>query len=227
MNFGRAFSYAFQDPDWIKKVGIAAVICIIPVLGSIIVLGWALEITRRVIRNEPEFLPDWSNFGDYLSKGFQAFVVTLVFLLPGLLLNVCQQAVNYGHIAAANSGNSNQFGMIANIAVICLSCVSIVFSIAAGFLTPAAIGVLADTGQLSAAFRFNQIIALVRAAPGPYLLQLIVVWLTSVILLPIGLLVCVVGVFAAIAYLSLVTAHLYGQSYKLARSAMAASGSSM
>jgi len=32
MDFGRAFTFAFQDPDWLKKVGLAAVIFLIPIM---------------------------------------------------------------------------------------------------------------------------------------------------------------------------------------------------
>jgi hypothetical protein len=62
MEFGRAFSYTQQDPEWLKKVGIAAALMIIPFVGWLAVLGWGLEITRRVINNDPETLPDWSNW---------------------------------------------------------------------------------------------------------------------------------------------------------------------
>jgi hypothetical protein len=48
MEFGRAFSYAFEDSEWIKKVGIAALVFLIPLLGLIILMGWSLEIIRRV-----------------------------------------------------------------------------------------------------------------------------------------------------------------------------------
>ena len=228
MDFGRAFSYAFQDPDWLKKVGLAAVIMLIPVVGSIVVLGWGLEITRRLINNETDLLPDWSNFGEFLSKGFQAFVVTLAYLLPSLVINICQQGIAISMNAAANSGNgSQQMAGVAGFAAICLSCLSIVFSIAAGFLIPAALGTLADTGQLGAAFRFNQIIGLVRSAPGPYLLQLLVVGVASLILIPVGIIVCIVGVLAVSAYLTTVSSHLTGQSYKIARAAQAATGATI
>ena len=223
MNFGNAFTFAFQDSEWLKKVGIAAAIFLIPVIGPIIAMGWGLEITRRVINNQTDLLPDWSDFGGYVSKGFQAFVVTLVFSLPSLLISVCQQGIGVGINAAANNGNGSQIAAVAGFASICLSCFSIVFSLAAGFLTPAALGLLAETGQLSAALKFNQVIGLVRSAVGPYLLQLLVTGVAAMILMPLGVLVCVVGVLVSMAYLTTISYHLTGQSYKLARAAQGAS----
>ena len=166
MDFAGAFTFAFQDTNWIKKVGLAALIFLIPVVGQIIVIGWGLEITRRVINNETELLPDWNDFGGYLSKGFQGFVVTLAFSLPALLINICQQGLTYGINAAANNSNSGNIAAVAGFGAICLGCLSFIFSLAAGFLTPAALGSLAESGQLSAAFNFNRVIGLVRSALG-------------------------------------------------------------
>jgi hypothetical protein len=215
MDFGRAFSYVFQDPNWLKKVAIAAVLNLIPLIGSLIVLGWGLEITHRVINNDSELLPEWNDIGGFLGKGFQAFVVTLVFLLPSLLINICHVSlVTYG----ANA-QSNQFNAVISVAGICLSCFNFLFSVGASFVIPAAIGTLAETGQMSAALRFNQVFSLVRTAPGPYLLQLVVVGVASVILVPVGFLICFVGVLFSLAYMTLISCHLTGQSYKLARAA--------
>jgi uncharacterized membrane protein len=40
MDFGRAFSFVFEDPDWLKKVAIAGLVMLIPVIGQLVVLGW-------------------------------------------------------------------------------------------------------------------------------------------------------------------------------------------
>ena len=111
MDFGSAFTYAFQDSDWLKKVGLAALIFLIPIIGPITVMGWGLEITRRVINNQTDLLPDWSDFGGYLSKGFQGFVVSLAFSLPSLLISICQSGVS----GAIQNSNSSQMASAAGI----------------------------------------------------------------------------------------------------------------
>ena len=50
MNIVKALTYVFDDPDFIKKIGIAALMALIPVSGAIILLGGMIEITRRVGR---------------------------------------------------------------------------------------------------------------------------------------------------------------------------------
>ena len=71
MNYGRAFTYVTEDPEWLKKVGIAMLVMLIPVIGQITVFGWSLEMMRRVIHEEPEVLPDWSEFGKYVGNGLR------------------------------------------------------------------------------------------------------------------------------------------------------------
>ncbi len=225
MEFGRAFNYSFQDPDWLKKVGIAAAVCLIPVIGSIVLMGWGLEITRRIISNETEILPDWSDFSSFLTKGFQAFVVSLAYALPIILISLCNQITAIGLSTAASASDSN---VISNVAVgvsICLSCLVFIFSIATGLLVPAANGMLVSSGELGAAFRFNEVIGLVRAAPGPYIMSMIVMGLAAVVLVPLGMLACGIGMFFSVAYITTVNSHLIGQAYKVARAAQSAAPS--
>jgi hypothetical protein len=220
MEFGRAFSFAFDDPDWLKKVGIAALVFLIPVIGPMVLMGWGLEITRRVINNHPEPLPNWDDFSIFVSKGFQAFVVTLAYTLPIILVVICNYGLSFGMIAATVSSDSSNSGIIGNVATIaslCLSCFVILFAIAAGFMIPAAMGNLASTGELGAAFRFNEVFGLVRAAPGAYLLEMLGVGLASIILSPLGMLTCGIGVLITTSYITALQSHLTGQAYNVAR----------
>ena len=57
MDFGLALTYQFKDPNWPKKLLVAALISLIPVIGWFFVFGWSLEVTRRVIQNETQALP--------------------------------------------------------------------------------------------------------------------------------------------------------------------------
>lgn len=217
MEFGRAFSFVFEDPDWLKKVGIAALVFLIPIIGQIVLMGWGLEITRRVINHDPTTLPDWSNFSDFLLKGFHAFVVSLVYTLPGILVIICGQLLLLGVASSVSDSNSNTVGVIVTAATVCMICFVSLFFIAAGFVIPAATGNLAATGELSAAFRFNEVLGLVRAAPGPYVMVILGVLLASIILAPVGALVCGIGVLITTAYTTALSGHLTGQAYNAAK----------
>ncbi len=217
MEFGRAFSYAFEDSEWLKKVGIAAVVVLIPIVGGIVLMGWALELMRRVIADDPTPLPDWSDFGGFLSKGFKAFVVTLAYALPVILVVICGQVVMVGSTAALGDSNPDAASTVALIASICMGCFALIFGILAGLLIPPALGNLASTGELGAAFRFGEVFGLLRSAIGPYLISIVIIAVISPLLASLGSLVCGVGALAAAAYIQVVTSHLYGQAYKVAK----------
>ena len=58
MDYGKAFTFPQLDADWIKKWAIAGGLSLIPIIGPIMVMGYALEITRRVITDNPQLLPE-------------------------------------------------------------------------------------------------------------------------------------------------------------------------
>ena len=95
VDYGKAFTFPQEDPAWIKKVAIAGVIMLvafIPVVGWLIGLlltGYSLEITRRVIAGEQPILPEWTDFGALLKKGLFVLVVGLVYALPLIVVGAC------------------------------------------------------------------------------------------------------------------------------------------
>lgn len=228
MDFGRAFSHATQDPEWMKKIGIAGLLMFIPIIGWFAVLGWGLEITRRVINNDPGTLPDWSNFTDHLIRGLKGFVVSFVFSLPGSIINACQGGLNAivtnpEILRNADQSVINALTTANGVVAICCGCLGTILALAGTFLIPAAYGnMMANNGDLGAAFRFNEIFALIRAAVGPYLLTLLGTIIVGIIV-PFGLIACFIGVFFTAAWGTTVTSHLYGQAYNAAKSAQLAS----
>ncbi len=217
MNFGRAFSYAFEDPQWLQKIGIAALISIIPILGQIVVIGWVLEVTRRIINGEPDTLPDWSNFGEAAVRGLQAFVIGFVYFLPVILLSACSNGL-LPLLANSNNNTTQAVAGAVSLLTVCISCFSFLYDLAAGILLPAAYGNFIATGQIGAAFRFGEIISLVRGSIGPYILVFLMSIVTGLIA-ALGLIACIIGVLVTIAYASTINAHLWGQAYKVAKSA--------
>lgn len=208
MDFGKAFSFVFDDQDWLKKVGIGALIMIIPLIGQIIVVGWGVEITKRVIRRDPEPLPNWDDFGGYLMKGLQVVVIGLVYALPMILLVACPSII----LGVASDSGGDTIAAIASIVTVCISCFAFLYGIALGLVAPAAIGAFATTDQLGAAFKFGEVIGLVRAAPGPYFLVLLGTILSGFIG-SLGAIACGIGMLFTLTYANAINAHLYGQAY--------------
>jgi len=221
MNFGLAFSYVFEDTDWVKKVLIAAVLLIIPIIGWLIVAGWMIEITRRVIRNETPFLPEWNDFGKFIVDGLLITVISMIYSIPSIILNVIIQPISMfmQNSTQDGSGESNAIIIGLSIVLICLGCVVFIYSLIISIGLPAAYANFAVKGSFGAAFNFGEVIGLIRAAPGAYLITFLGSIVASFIG-ALGLIACFIGVLATMAYATVVQAHLWGQAYNEALRAM-------
>ena len=138
MDLGLAFSFPFQDEEWIKKVLIAAVLLFIPVIGWFAVLGWGLEITRRVIRGSEEPLPDWTEFSDLFILGLKGFAISFIYSIPMWLLSAPITILGWFE---------DLQGIVAFLSI-CASCLTFLYSIILWVATPAAFGILADSDNL-------------------------------------------------------------------------------
>ena len=230
MEYGKAFTFPQQDTDWIKKVAIAGGILfaglafswllLIPIIAAGLLLGgYGLEITRRVIAGESNVLPEWTDFGGLFKKGFSAFVVQLVYALPIVVLALCIATPQVAVTMMAGSSSSSDVETmvtIASVASACCGCLIALYAIFMAMLMPAAIGKLAATGEIGPALRVAEVVALVRAKPAVFLIVALLSGLAYSILSSIGSAICGIGAPFGMAYAIIVASHLYGQAYKVA-----------
>jgi len=209
MDFGKAFSFVFEDDEWLKKVGIAGLISLIPLLGQLVVAGWGIEVTRRVIRNHPEPLPDWDDFMGYLVKGLQVLVIGFVYMLPVIVVQGC----NAGIIPLlGQTANDDTIMTAYSIFAACFGCLTLLYAIFAGLIMPAALGNFAAKDELKAAFSFGEVFGMVRNNIGAYALVLVGSLLSGLVA-SLGVIACVIGVLFTSAYAYAVNGHLMGQAY--------------
>ena len=211
MNYGYAFTFQFKDDEWIKKIAIAALFVLIPFIGPLFLAGWGLEITRRVIKEDPEPLPGWSNFGNYLVKGIQLIIIGFVYALPIILVQACTQGAYFA--GAENFTGEDAFGVIAVIAQSCMGCLTFLYAIFLGFFVPAAIGHFASEDQFSAAFRFGEIFRILKAGPAAYIVVILASFVMPFVAV-LGLMLCLVGALFTVPYAFTSILYLYGEAYR-------------
>jgi hypothetical protein len=217
MDIGKAFAFVFEDKDWVVKILIAAGILLVGVLLGVLVIpailaaallaGYGVEITRRVINDHPQPLPEWDNWGELLVDGIKVIVIGIVYALPIIAVSMC-----LGIPIGVLSQDAQDLSSLLSLA---LSCLSILWAIVMSLVLPAAIGAYAAKGDLGAAFRFGEIWALVRDNFSTYLIVLVMSWVASLIG-GLGTIICLVGWLATVPYSYFVTGHLYGQAYRQA-----------
>jgi hypothetical protein len=215
MDIGKSFGYVFDDDEWITKILIAALIVLLGILFFWLLLipsiiagfllgGYGVEITRRVIRGDSQVLPKWDNWGELLVDGLKAWIIGLVYALPIIALSVC-----LGPMSGILAEEAEELSVMLSV---CLSGVNFLWGIVMGLLLPAAVAMFVAEEEVSAAFRFGDVISLVRANFVTYLLVLVIGWVASFIG-GLGLLVCGVGVLVTAPYAGWITAHIRGQAY--------------
>jgi hypothetical protein len=209
MQFSEIFQFQFKDPDWIKKLLLAGLISLIPVVGGFFLMGWTLQITKKVINHEPVTLPE-INFGEYMGVGFKAIVIALVYSLPVIIVSIPMALV--GPIGAAVGMDENTLGILMTVVSLCCGGLELIFGLAAGFLLPAALASFVVNGTISSGLKFADVFALVKKAPVAYLLVLVGMLVANFVS-SLGLIACGIGVLFTMPYAMTMMAHLYGQAY--------------
>ena len=173
-------------------------------------IGWAMTISRRIIRQETELLPQWDDFGGYLMLGLKGFLIALIASLPIIIL-----AIPYSLITAMTDSD---LAALITISSICFSCFSLIYGLLLALAIPASFGILAATDQVGEAINPRKLLELVRAAPAAYLLTLLGIIIAGFVG-GLGAIACGVGIIFTQAYAMAIQGHLYGQAYNEATKA--------
>jgi hypothetical protein len=227
MDFGKAFTYVFEDKNWIMKVLVGGLISLIPIFGWIVVIGYMLTTLKNVADGQPEPLPEWGNFGDFFMKGLYAFVGVLVYFLPVIVLSCCigvLSAVAGGAMGSTSSGSSAQaasgtLASIVGILSICVNCIVGLYSLVAGLTLYAPLTRFAMTqNQLSVFWDFRGNFAFIQKNAANYVIALVVAWVASFVA-GFGIILCLIGVLFTSFWSSMVAAHAFGQMWRQAQGA--------
>jgi len=211
MDFGTAFSYAFQDDEWLKKIVIGAVL-VLTGIGMIPVLGWMMEIIRRA-KDGDYSLPEWADFGTLFMDGLKAMAIGIIWAIPGAVIGGC---IAGGSILGSDASNDVMIYAGWGLMIIS-SCIALPYFLGMLVLTAPMLGILADTGEFGQALNPANSFKLFRNNIGGYLITLVVQMFGFPILTSIGGIACGVGALAAAAYGYAILGNLYGQAYAAAK----------
>lgn len=228
MDAEKSFSFPFEDPEWIGKLGLGALISMVPIL-NFAWSGYLVDIIRNVTRYNSKPLPAWDDLGKKLNEGLILFGAMLIYASP-ILIALC---LPLGITASSGllSGNSSTQEMsrvitqMGSILFFGLICVSLLYGLVLSVLYPAILVLFAREGTFASCFRLREAFALIRRNPGPFFTA----WALGIVAsLGAGLLVgfanLVVGFIPCIGwviglalsmissvYATAVSAHLFGQ----------------
>lgn len=208
MDFGLSFGYVFEDKEWFRKIAIPALVALIPVIGEFIVIGWGLKVTKNVIDGkERNALPELE-FGRDLGKGFMAAVITAIYSLPvAILVGIG------GTLAGFGTERTQAANVVLIIFGVCFGLLGILLGILVAFLGAAAIANFVAKGEFSAAFKFKELIAMIKKSFVSWLLVILGQIIAMGFIAPLGAIACGIGALLTFVYGTAVYSHLLGQAY--------------
>ena len=222
MDFGKAFTYMIEDPDWTMKMVIGALIVLItPFLLGIpflLLLGYQVAITRQVMEDEVNPLPSWDDIGRLFIDGLNMVIALLVYSLPAWVLLCVGFAAIF--LPALSGGDEEMAGALAGIGIgiyAIMFCLFILVALVLAFITPALNIQYARTGQLGSLFRFAEIVEMTRENLAEVLLSVVALIGANLVLQLIVFIsfitICgpfILGLVGPVWILA-ATGHLYGQ----------------
>lgn len=208
VDFEKAIKYPFSDHDWVKKLLIAGLICLIPLIGMIVVLGWSLRIMKNVMNGDVDLLPS-VEFSEDFVLGIKSFVIVLPFIVINAILGTISSAL----LPRDGTSNTALIMLLLGFAVNILSvAISVCFSAA----LPVMYGSFLKSGVLSDAFDSEEIIKKVFNSKN-FISLLLYGFLASFILNVwsfLGTMLCLVGLLVTVPAGFATMGNIYGQTFK-------------
>lgn len=182
MDFMKAISFPFDDEEWLKKLGLGVLIQFIPIAGQFALLGWSFELAKRVKNNDPVPLPDWSDFGSKLGKGFMLSLAVLIYQLPTFIFYCVMFLVFLlPALGAKDEDLMATLGGVAAAIVACCCCVMFIYSIVAGLIYWAGYTRYIDTEEFGTFMQFGDNFALLRENIGDFAMFIVYLFLAGMI----------------------------------------------
>ena len=188
INYTKAFSFMFEDKNWIVKVILGAVFCLLSfvLVGIPFLLGYLLELAKNSKEGKEIPLPEWDKLGEKFVRGLIYFIIVFIYSIPGIILSFIP-CVKY--------------------------CFGPLYILALTFVLPYITLKYALTGSFEEVFRFNEIFDFAKKNVN----NLIIVLLLSIalqIIASFGVLALGVGGFFTAFWASLAIYYLYGKVYR-------------
>jgi len=224
MNIGKSFSFSFEDKEWITKLGLGAVITLVPIL-NFAWAGYIVQLTRNVMNNQTEPLPTWDDFSKKFTEGLILALAGLVYALPMLIVLCLPLSIMVIPAILPSNGDmqdiANAIAGVGSALFLCLLCVFFIYALVLSAIYPAILIVYSREGTFASCFKFREVFDLIGKNTSTFFTA----WIISIVGgFVIGL---VVGVISAIpcigwvaslifmfvtpVYTSVVYTHLFGQ----------------
>lgn len=194
MDIGRAFTYMFDDEDWLKKIAIGGLVTLIPIL-NLVALGYAIRATQNIRQGREVPLPEWDDWGGDFVKGLLFVIAAIIWALPAIIVMVL------GAVFAS--------AMDEEACLWIAYCPGVLWLLLVAVISPALWLQFAKDGDFGAFFRLGALWAIIRDHLSDYLVAFLLSIVASVVASVVGSVACGIGIIFTAFWAYLVQAHLY------------------
>jgi Protein of unknown function (DUF4013) len=218
LDFGQAFKFVFEDPDWIVKVLLGGLFVLLSslLIGIPFTAGYGVRVIKRTARGEARPLPAWDDLGGLFGEGLKPIGLYLLHLLAiGIVpagIGCVLALLGGGLSAAAHSGRAEDaVGGVIALGIFLLYGVVLVLSLALAVYFPAALTRMVLLDRFGAGFEVRENLGYIRRNLGNYLIALLL-YLVASFVAQFGFILLCIGVFPAAFWASLVGAWALGET---------------
>jgi len=211
-DFGRPFTFVFEDPEWVQKIllGGVFVLASVGIVGIFFVYGYVARLVRNVIAGMQYPLPAWDDLGEYFVEGLRLFAVAIVYVIPIILLVMMFMLPSIAMEVTDNEMFRNTGALMTS----CVWCLMFPLSLAMGVWLPGALLMAVVDRRFGAAFEFGRIWQFIRGNAGNYALAFVTRIIAGFIA-QLGILLFCIGIVFTGFWAVLVGAFAFAQTYRL------------
>jgi hypothetical protein len=158
--FEEAIRYPWKGEDNLKNVANGGVLTLLGVflLPMFFVLGYGLEVIRRVSDGDVAEPPAWEDWGTLFVDGLKVFVITVVYsLIPAAIFAFAVFSWFVPVVVSNGSEPSGGLAALGFLVGLLVFLLSMVVALAFAYVVPAAIAAFARTDRLGSAFSPSQL----------------------------------------------------------------------
>jgi hypothetical protein len=208
MDYGKSFTFVFDDEEWMQKILIGGILSLIPIV-NLVTVGYGLRVLKNVAEGAEKPLPKWDDFGDFFGKGLMSVLGALVWALPVIFLSFLSAIIS---AATGYSTDPQYVSAPVNLCISGFGCLSGLYGLFLALVIPAATSMYAVTGEFGAFFRFSDIFRYITKNLGPYLIALLLGAVAGFVG-GLGVILCCIGVVFTGFWATLVGSYLLGGTY--------------
>ncbi|MFT5194597.1 MAG: hypothetical protein ACI9EW_003944 [Cellvibrionaceae bacterium] len=224
LDYAKGLTFAFEDKDWLSKLGKGALWAFISTILFIIplyffMLGYALDTARNVMKGEKHPLPNLDDVGEVYKDGARFFVVTLFYSLPAVILYCIMFIFLIAGAAASESAGISEDTLAAAMGggMLAVQCILYIYLLIVGLMLPAIMVRYLRTDDIRETLNIGQVFAILRENFVPCLM-IMLMYIAATIIWEIVLVVSFITIcgwifvlFAGYPWLMAVQGHLVGQ----------------